>query len=59
MPSREEALPGRSVPLPVPEKHVVLGTPLAPPFPEGLALALFGLGCFWGAEREFWQMPGV
>ena len=59
MPSREEALPGRSAPLPVPEKHVVLGTPLAPPFPEGLALALFGLGCFWGAERKFWQAEGV
>jgi peptide-methionine (S)-S-oxide reductase len=43
----------------VPEKHAVLGTPLEPPFPDGLELALFGLGCFWGAERRFWQTPGV
>jgi len=43
----------------VPERHAVLGTPLAPPFPEGLERALFGMGCFWGAERKFWQAPGV
>src|SRR6185295_15364584 len=54
-----DALVGRSTPLSVPERHFVLGTPLAPPYPEGLELALFGLGCFWGAERIFWQVPGV
>ena len=45
--------------MPVPERHDVLGTPLAPPFPDGLETAVFGLGCFWGAERKFWQAPGV
>ncbi len=45
--------------MPVPEKHSVLGTPLSPPFPAGLELALFGMGCFWGAERKFWQVPGI
>jgi peptide-methionine (S)-S-oxide reductase len=60
MPSAEEALPGRTDKvMPVPEKHTVLGTPLAPPFPEGLEQAQFGLGCFWGAERKFWETPGV
>jgi peptide-methionine (S)-S-oxide reductase len=59
MPSATEALPGRSERMPVPEKHFVLKTPLAPPFPAGLELALFGLGCFWGAERKFWQADGV
>jgi len=59
MPAPGEALPGRATPMPVPEKHHVLGTPLAPPFPDGMELALFGLGCFWGAERRFWQAPGV
>ena len=57
--SREEALPGRSERMPVPEAHFVNGAPLEPPFPEGTELALFGLGCFWGAERKFWQTPGV
>jgi peptide-methionine (S)-S-oxide reductase len=54
-----EALPGRDEPMPVPERHAVLGTPLRPPFPEGLQQAVFGLGCFWGAERVFWRVPGV
>jgi peptide-methionine (S)-S-oxide reductase len=45
--------------MPVPEKHLVLGTPLDPPFPEGIETALFGMGCFWGAERKFWQLDGV
>jgi peptide-methionine (S)-S-oxide reductase len=55
----EDALPGRDVPLPVSDRHAVLGTPLKPPFPEGIEVAYFGLGCFWGAERAFWQTPGV
>jgi peptide-methionine (S)-S-oxide reductase len=58
-PSREEALPGREERMPVPARHAVLGTPLEPPFPRGTETALFGLGCFWGAERKYWQMPGV
>jgi peptide-methionine (S)-S-oxide reductase len=58
--SPEDALPGReSRPFPVPERHTVLGTPLEPPFPDGLQTAVVGLGCFWGAERIFWQTPGV
>ncbi|HEX2850688.1 MAG TPA: peptide-methionine (S)-S-oxide reductase MsrA [Acidimicrobiales bacterium] len=59
MPTPEEALPGRDETMPVPDRHTVLGTPLAGPFPEGLEQAVFGLGCFWGAERKFWQLPGV
>jgi peptide-methionine (S)-S-oxide reductase len=54
-----DTLPGREQPLPVPGRHDVLGTPLQPPFPDGLERAVFGLGCFWGAERVFWQAPGV
>jgi peptide-methionine (S)-S-oxide reductase len=59
MPAPEEALPGRADPIMEPGRHLVLGTPLAPPYPEGLEIADFALGCFWGEERKFWQMPGV
>jgi peptide-methionine (S)-S-oxide reductase len=57
--SPEQALPGREERMPVPARHEVLGTPLEPPFPEGLEQAVFGIGCFWGAERVFWTAPGV
>jgi peptide-methionine (S)-S-oxide reductase len=53
------ALPGRTLAMPVPVRHEVLGTPLQGPFPEGVETAVFGMGCFWGAERMFWQAPGV
>jgi peptide-methionine (S)-S-oxide reductase len=59
MVAAEDALPGRETPMPVPERHAVLGTPLTPPFPEGLEQAVVGMGCFWGAERVFWRAPGV
>ncbi|KPJ93507.1 MAG: methionine sulfoxide reductase A [Gammaproteobacteria bacterium SG8_11] len=59
MPSPEEALPGRNEAISVPQTHFVNGNPLKPPFPDNLQMALFGLGCFWGAERKFWQIPGV
>lgn len=59
MPKPEEALPGRSQQMPVPPKHFVNGNPLKPPFPEGMEKAMFGMGCFWGAERKFWQLEGV
>ncbi len=59
MPTPAEALPDRPEPMRVPQRHVVLGTPMAGPFPEGHERALFGLGCFWGAERKFWQLDGV
>jgi peptide-methionine (S)-S-oxide reductase len=59
MPKPEEALPGRADKMPVPEEHFVNGARIVPPFPDGLEVADFGLGCFWGAERKFWQQPGV
>ena len=59
VPSAAEALPGRAERMPVPSRHFVLGTPLEPPFPEGLERAVFGMGCFWGAEKVFWQADGV
>jgi peptide-methionine (S)-S-oxide reductase len=59
VPSAGEALPGRETAMPVPARHHVLPASLAGPFPEGSAYALFGMGCFWGAERKFWQLPGV
>jgi len=59
MPAPDEALPGRDAEMPVPDIHVVLKNPLKPPFPDGLEQAVFGLGCFWGAERKFWETPGV
>ncbi len=59
MPSAHDALPGRAEEMPVPARHFVLGNPLRPPFPEQMQVALFGLGCFWGAERVFWETKGV
>jgi peptide-methionine (S)-S-oxide reductase len=59
MPTVEQALPGRSVAMRVPEQHFVSGNRMTPPFAQGMELALFGLGCFWGAERKFWTAPGV
>lgn len=59
IPTAEEALPGRTEVMPVPDRHFVNGNPLKPPFPAGMELALFGMGCFWGAERKFWQLDGV
>lgn len=59
MPAPHQALPGRDTPMPVPEAHFVNGHPLQPPFPDGMQQALFGMGCFWGAERCFWTLPGV
>lgn len=59
MPDRADVLPGRAVPVEVPERHYVNGNRIVAPFPDGMQLALFGLGCFWGAERKFWQVPGV
>src|SRR6187549_2640678 len=59
VPSSTEALPGRSDRMRVPAEHFVNGHRLEAPFPEGLELAMFGLGCFWGSERKFWQLPGV
>jgi peptide-methionine (S)-S-oxide reductase len=59
MPTPKEALPGRAEKVPVPARHYVNGHPLEPPYPQGMETAMFGLGCFWGAERKFWQTKGV
>jgi peptide-methionine (S)-S-oxide reductase len=59
LPAPDEALPGRPDPMPVPERHAVSGARIVPPFPEGHEVADLGLGCFWGAERAFWELPGV
>ena len=59
MPSAAEALPGRTAKMTVPSAHFVNGHPIEPPFPDGLERAMFGMGCFWGAERKFWQLDGV
>jgi peptide-methionine (S)-S-oxide reductase len=59
LPTHEQALPGRADPIPVPERHLVLGTRLAPPYPDGTEIAEFAMGCFWGEERKFWETPGV
>jgi peptide-methionine (S)-S-oxide reductase len=59
MPTKEQALPGRAQTMEVPEAHHVNGARLSPPFPDGLERAVFGMGCFWGAEKKFWSLPGV
>ena len=59
MPTADEAMPGRAKVMPVNNRHFVTGNPIAPPFPENFQQALFGLGCFWGAERKFWQIPNI
>ncbi len=59
LPSPQEALPGRAESMPVPATHFVNGNPLKPPYPDGMEMAMFGMGCFWGAERKFWQLDGV
>jgi peptide-methionine (S)-S-oxide reductase len=59
MPTPDQALPGHDTPMPVPDEHFVNGHRITPPFPAGLQQAVFGMGCFWGAERKFWEAPGV
>jgi peptide-methionine (S)-S-oxide reductase len=59
LPTPEQALPGRTELMPITNRHYVNGNPLKPPFPEGMQMAMFGMGCFWGAERKFWQLEGV
>ena len=59
LPDSSTVLPGREQKMPVPAQHFVLGTPLEPPFPEGIETAIFGMGCFWGVERKYWQLEGV
>jgi len=59
MPTADEALPGRARPMPVPERHFINGNRMVPPFPDGMEEVVFGMGCFWGAERKFWEAEGV
>src|SRR2546428_7120958 len=59
IPTADEALPGRARPMPVPERHFVNGNRMVPPFPDGMEEVVFGMGCFWGAERKFWEAEGV
>ena len=59
MVTADSAVKGRGMEMPIPERHAVLGTPLRPPFPAGIDTAVFAMGCFWGAEKEFWETPGV
>ncbi len=59
LPTAEQALPGRNAPMPISNSHYVNGQPIKPPFDDGLRWVIFGMGCFWGAERRFWQQPGV
>ena len=59
MPLPNQALPGRDAHIPVPASHAVLGAPMQAPFPQGYQLAMFGMGCFWGAEKKYWQLAGV
>ncbi|RUR86568.1 peptide-methionine (S)-S-oxide reductase MsrA [Chlorogloeopsis fritschii PCC 9212] len=59
LPTPDQALPGRAEAMPVTNRHYVNGNPIKPPFPEGMEIAIFGMGCFWGAERKFWQLSGV
>ncbi|GAA2700044.1 peptide-methionine (S)-S-oxide reductase MsrA [Micromonospora olivasterospora] len=59
LPTPDQALPGRAIAMPISDRHEVLGSPLKGPFPEGSQVAVFGMGCFWGAERLFWTLPGV
>ena len=59
IPTADEALPGRDEPMRVSDRHLVKGTPMQPPFPDGMETAIFAMGCFWGAERKFWTVPGV
>ena len=59
LPDKANALPGRDTPMPVPDRHFVNGNPIKPPFPDGMQQIIFGMGCFWGAERKFWQLDGV
>jgi peptide-methionine (S)-S-oxide reductase len=59
LPDKADALPGRDTPMPVPDRHFVNGNALKPPFPHGMQQIMFGMGCFWGAERKFWQLDGV